>query len=133
MIGLLVIAAIIGGIFLYSSWLTKGIQPRRVVTKLSVDQLDAIFTQSVAGKGWKIVDDGNPMIAQSPLVTGIRQRIAMETVRHDDQTVAHIGPTRIVRKWYGTPTKGHTLRLRMDAFERRVKSMDGQATIVRDS
>ena len=72
---ILVIAGLYGLVTLYSKFLLSGMATRVVATGLPIEQIRNVFVQKVAGSTWKIVDDGNPMIAQSPLLTGIRQQI----------------------------------------------------------
>lgn len=62
----------------YSKFLMSGMASRTIVTSASPAQVRDAFVRKVAGSTWKIVDDGNPMIAQNPLVTGIRQQIGLE-------------------------------------------------------
>ena len=50
-------------------------------TVLTVDQVKAAFTAKVAGMGWKIIDDDNPMVAQlaailaNPMLAGAMGRL----------------------------------------------------------
>ena len=75
---ILVVAGLFGLVTLYSKFLLSGMATRVVTTGLPIEQIRNVFVQKVAGSTWKIVDDGNPMIAQSPLLTGIRQQIGLE-------------------------------------------------------
>lgn len=69
----------------YSKFLMSGMASRTIVTSASPAQVRDAFVRKVAGSTWKIVDDGNPMIAQSPLVTGIRQQIGLEVRQEGGQ------------------------------------------------
>lgn len=124
-LGIAVLAAIIGGYIAYGSWLTSGIKPRTFDTSVPADRLRDLFVTKVARAGWKVVDDGNPMVAQSPLLTGIRQQIGL-TVRSKGQGRASVvvGPQRWVTSW-GVPKKGHTIRMRLNAFVDAVRAEDG--------
>jgi len=120
----LVIIGSIAGWVAYGNWLKSGIKPRRFVTTLGPHDVRSLFTDRVARTGWKIVDDGNPLVAQSSLVTGIRQQIGVEVARAaNGQTSVQVGPNRIVTK-YGVPKKGHTIRLRLNSFVGAVRAHD---------
>lgn len=109
--------------FAYATWLTNGIKPRVFKTRVPKTQLRDQFSEKVARAGWKIVDDGNPLIAQSSLITGIRQQIALELSEDGPVTTVRVGPQRWVTKW-GVPVKAHTIRLRLDSFVKAVREMD---------
>ena len=122
--GIAILIALIGGHVAYGSWLTKGIRPRHFTTGLSVHEIRRIFDEKVARTGWKVVDDGNPMIAQSSLITGIRQQISLQTATDDaGRTTVVVGPQRWVTKW-GVPKKGHTIRMRVNGFIASAKGSD---------
>ena len=129
MVGLLAILVVVGlfaGYFRYLSFLRNGVKPQTVTTDLGVDDLRGIFVDRVCHSGWRIIDDGNPMVAQSSLATGTRQQIGL-TLRRDDAggVTATIEPLRLrVKVWTRVPTKGHTLRIRMNSFVRAVTSAD---------
>lgn len=123
-IGIAALVAFFAGYMAYASWLSNGIRPRQFNTQLSAEQVRSLFSDKVARTGWKIVDDGNPMIAQSSLVTGIRQQITLIVQRNEDGSCAvRVGPQRWVTKW-GVPKKAHTIRLRLDSFVTAARSMD---------
>jgi hypothetical protein len=129
-LGIGVLIAFAAAYFAYASWLTKGIRARQFTTRLSVEQLHSLFGEKVARAGWKVIDDGNPMIAQSSLATGIRQQIAMVVQRNQDGTcTVNVGPQRWVTKW-GVPKKAHTIRLRLDSFVTAVKAVDASVAPV---
>lgn len=107
----------------YGNWLTNAIKPRQFETRLTPDVLRDLFSQKVAGMGWKIVDDGNPMVAQSPLATGIRQQISLRLEKDGDVLSVSVGPERWVTK-FGTPKKGHTIRMRLNGFVNAVAAQD---------
>lgn len=123
-LGIGVLVLLIVGYMAYASWLTEGMKPRSFDTAVPADRLRALFTGKVARAGWKVVDDGNPIVAQSSLATGIRQQIAL-TVRADgpDRTEVVVGPQRWVTKW-GVPKKAHTIRMRLNAFVEAVRAED---------
>lgn len=122
--GIAILVVLIGGRIAYGNWLTKGIRPRHFATRLPVHEVRRIFDEKVARTGWKVVDDGNPMIAQSSLITGIRQQISLETTTDSTgQTTVVVGPQRWVTKW-GVPKKGHTIRMRVNAFVASAKGSD---------
>lgn len=113
----------------YDSFKRNGFRPRTVDTQLSADELREIFHDTVAGKGWSVVDDGNPMIAQSGLLAGIRQQIALEVTETDTGSRARIAVIRYSRKVLGGTTKAYTLRWRMNAFLNEVQRTDHDATV----
>jgi len=83
-----------------------------------------LFTDRVARSGCKIVDDGNPLVAQSSLATGIRQQIGVQVAKAaNGETTVRVGPNRWVTK-YGVPKKGHTIRLRLNSFVEAVRAQD---------
>lgn len=123
--GLIILA--IGAYFFYVDWLKKSVLNRNFTTNASPDQVRALFNEKVAKTGWKIVDDGNPMVAQSSLAAGIRQQLRLITTTDaNGQTVVQVGPSRIVTKgWFlKVPSKAHTLRMRMDSFVKAVTALD---------
>jgi hypothetical protein len=130
-VGIVILVAVIGGYIAYGNWLTNGIKPRVFTTRVSADQLRRTFVDKVARAGWKVVDDGNPMVAQSSLATGIRQQIALELgTGRDGAMRVRVGPNRWVTSW-GVPRKAHTIRMRMDSFVKAVQQSDGSIAVTR--
>lgn len=125
---LLVLA--VAGYIGYNVFKNRGMRPRQVVTDLPPHQLRKIFVEAVAHTGWSIVDDGNPMIAQSGLLSGIRQQIALRVEEEDGRTCAHLAVIRYSKKTFGGATKAHTLRWRMSTFVSRVRAADNNASVV---
>jgi len=126
-IAVLVLIAALVSAYWWTDLQNKGVRPRAMRTSASVDQVAEAFDAAVAGMGWKVVDPSNPRIAQSPLLSGIRQRIAMTYGRNPDGRLSVvIAPIRISKKGllFRRPTKAHTLRMRMNGFERRVTQVD---------
>lgn len=127
----MILVVLIGAHIAYASWLTNGIKPRAFTTSVSADHLRRTFVDKVARAGWKVVDDSNPMVAQSSLATGIRQQIALELgTAGDGATRVRIGPNRWATKW-GVPKKGHTIRLRMDSFVKAIQQRDASIAVTR--
>ena len=112
----------------YSNYLRSGMAARIVVTTLPAERVREVFVRKVAGSTWKITDDGNPMIAQSPLVTGIRQQIALETSQDGGKCRATVEVIRWSEK-SGTPNKAHTLRMRLSAFVKEIQLLDPRAQV----
>jgi hypothetical protein len=114
------------GVFAYQRWLRNGVQPRTVRSALDADSIRDIFLATVCTSGWHIVDDGNPLVAQSSLATGTRQQLAMKvTVADDGRLDARIWPARLmVKSLSRVPTKGHTLRMRMNRFVNALEAAD---------
>lgn len=130
-LGIVMLLALIAGYIAYSNWLTNGIRPRQFTTRMSPEQVRSLFSDRVARTGWKIVDDGNPMVAQSSLVTGIRQQITLIVQRNDDDScTVRVGPQRWVTSW-GVPKKAHTIRLRLDSFVGAARSVDASIAPVK--
>jgi hypothetical protein len=125
--GFLVVIAFILFAVYWTKLQNDGVRPRSFTTNATVDQLVTAFDQKVAGHGWKVIDSGNPRIAQSSLVTGIRQQIGLFYTRTDSGvlTVA-IAPIRVAKKGLllRRPTKSHTLRIRMNSFEAALREAD---------
>lgn len=126
----LFLAVLAVGAIGYIGVLRKGIKARQFTTSLTVHEVREIFVEKVARAGWKVVDDGNPMVAQSNLATGRRQQINLSTSVNTDGTLtADIRPARIIVKWGFIPTKGHTLRTRMNSFVKAVTAHDTSAVV----
>ena len=115
----------------YYGWLRRSVATRIIETSLSADELRRIFDQTVAKMGWKIVDTGNPRVAQSSLMAGMRQQISLTIKAADNgKQVAVVTVPRLVVKMLGrVPTKAHTLRIRMNAFTEAVKAADRNAHV----
>jgi hypothetical protein len=128
-VGIILLVVLIGAVIAYNSFKYRGFRPRTIQSSLPVEQLRVIFEQTVSGKGWTIVDDGNPMIAQSGLLAGIRQQIALTTSPIGTGTMARIHVLRYSKKVLGGPTKAYTLRWRMSAFLAAVQRADLHATV----
>ncbi|WP_116202819.1 hypothetical protein [Amycolatopsis circi] len=128
-LGIVVLIVLIGLCLGYNTFKTRGFRPRRVETSLSAQQLRGIFAEKVAGHGWSIVDDGNPMVAQSALLAGIRQQIALNVVENNGRSVANLAVTRYSKKVLGGATKAYTLRWRMNAFLSHVQRLDASASV----
>lgn len=130
-VGIIILIALIGGAVAYSNWLKRGVRARDLTTGLSTQQLRNLFTERVARAGWSIVDDGNPMVAQSSLATGVRQQIGLWIQPNGSGSHVRIAPMRLTRKALtGTPTKGHTLRIRMNSFVDAVRAHDPATDVV---
>ncbi len=125
-VGILILVVPIVIWWKYTSWLQAGVQPRTMTSQLTPDELRDLFLGTVCTSGWKVVDDGNPMVAQSSLVTGMRQQLALQVTPSEDGTYeARIFPVRLVVKTLSRiPTKAHTLRMRMNRFVAAVRSAD---------
>jgi hypothetical protein len=129
-VGILLLAGLIIAAIAYNSFKKNGFRPREVTTTLATGDLRAIFERTVSGKGWSIVDDGNPMVAQSSLLSGIRQQIALRVEDAGGRRVARIAVTRYATKVFGGTTKAYTLRWRMSAFLAEVQRSDVSAAVV---
>ncbi|USN97284.1 MAG: hypothetical protein H6799_02835 [Candidatus Nomurabacteria bacterium] len=67
---------LIGLYFATTFWSLRRMRPIMAYTTLSRDRLKDIFRSSMTRWGWKVIDQSNPIIAQSSFLTG-RQGIAM--------------------------------------------------------
>jgi hypothetical protein len=131
MIGVLVILLLLGIYIAYVSWLKRGVKPRTFQTALSADQVRTLFVDTVARAGWQVVDDGNPLVAQSSLLTGVRQQIGLSTHQGPNGVEVDVRPMRLqVKVLSRVPTKGHTLRIRMDSFVSAVRQSDPNLQLV---
>ena len=125
MVAVIIIVLLIAGYIGYTIWLKHGVRPRVFHTTLTVDQVRAVFLDKVVRAGWQLVDDGNPMVAQSSLVTGTRQQIGLTTASSGGGLRVDIRPLRMrVKVLTRVPTKGHTLRIRMNSFVSGVRALD---------
>jgi len=128
-LAILLLAALITIKIGYDSFKVRGFRPRELDTRLSAVELRRIFQHTVAGTGWSIVDDGDPMVAQSGLLAGIRQQIALRLDEDGDRTRARIAVTRYSKKVFGGATKAYTLRWRMNAFIAQVRQADASVSV----
>jgi len=129
-LGILLLAGLVVAKISYDSFKKRGFRPREVTTTLTEQRLRQIFEQTVSGRGWSIVDEGNPMVAQSSLLAGIRQQIALCIRETNGRRVAHITVVRYSAKVFGGTTKAYTLRWRMSAFLAEVQRADVSADVV---
>jgi hypothetical protein len=128
-IGILVIGVIIVAVIGYNKFKINGFRPRTVTTRLTGEQLRAIFRDTVAGASWSIVDEGNPIVAQSNLLMGIRQQIALQVLEANGSTQARIMVLRYSKKVLGGATKAYTLRWRISSFLNEVVRTDRGASV----
>lgn len=128
-VGILFLVVVIAAAIGYNNFKLKGFRPRMVTTRLTGDQLRAIFRSTVAGTGWSIVDEGNPIVAQSGLLAGIRQQIALQVTETDRGTQCRIMVLRYSKKVLGGATKAYTLRWRINAFLNQVQRTDQGASV----
>jgi hypothetical protein len=126
---IVLLAALISAGIGYNTFKENGFRPREVTTRLSASQLRGIFRRTVAGRGWSIMDEGNPMVAQSSLVAGIRQQITLQVDEHEGTTRARIAVARYSKKTLSGATKAYTLRWRMNAFLGEVQRSDHSASV----
>ncbi|MFD6072516.1 MULTISPECIES: hypothetical protein [Amycolatopsis] len=124
---LLVIAVLYLG---YAALKRHGFRPRRVETALSGQQLRQVFTKKIAGRGWSVADDGNPMIARSPEFDGVRQGISLEISEAGGRTVGELAAVLHKKKLFGDTAKAHSLRWRMNAFLAQVRRLDATAKVM---
>lgn len=124
---LLVIAVLYLG---YTAFKRHGFRPRRVETALSGRQLRQVFKKKIAGKGWSVADDGNPMIARSAESGGLRQGISLEISEADGRTVGELTAVLHKKKLFGDTAKAHSLRWRMNAFLAQVRRLDSTAKVM---
>lgn len=120
---LLVIAVLYLG---YTAFKRHGFRPRRVETALSGQQLRQVFKKKIAGKGWSVADDGNPMIARSG---GVREGISLAISEADGRTIGELAAVLHKKKLFGDTAKAHSLRWRMNAFLAQVRRLDSTAKV----
>ncbi|QNN54014.1 hypothetical protein [Nocardioides mesophilus] len=120
-----------GGLAAYVAWARACISPRVVTTRLAEPTVRALFKERVSRAGWLVVDQGMPMVAQSSMLFGGRQRIYLHTRSEvDDTLVVEVGPLRWESR-YGVPTSSHTIHARIDAFVGALTSKDPDAVVTR--
>lgn len=122
--GIVLIAALVAYVpFLI--WKVRVVRPKTFVSHLHPETIRTAFEAKVATTGWKIIDAGNPMIAQSPLLGGIRQQVALLLEPHAQGVEGSYETIRYVKKVLsGVPTKGVTLGLRKSAFFKELKKLE---------
>lgn len=128
--GALIVVLIIGLYLGYNAFKRHGFRPRRVETKLSEQQLRQVFKKKVARNGWSIADDGNPMIAQSAALAGIRQQISLRVSKANGLTIGELAVIHQSAKAIGGTAKAYTLRWRMSAFIAQVRRLDTGAKVM---
>lgn len=129
-LGILVLGGFLAAYLAYARWLESGMQPRSFSTSLDEHALRELFADRVARAGWKVVDDGNPMVAQSSMLSGIRQQIYLRLAEHDGGLRVTTGPSRWVTSW-GVPKKAHTIRMRLNSFVSAVQSRDAAIVVTK--
>jgi hypothetical protein len=113
-------------------WVTatrRAIRARTVDTALPPAHVRQIFADAVTGMGWRIVDEGEPLVAQSTILTGPRQRIVLHTGVAHGRTYAAAEVTWYDGRWIGMPRRPWTLQWRMDRFVREVERADPTANV----
>lgn len=128
-LGVLFIVVLIAAAIGYNNFKVRGFRQREVTTQLPPQALAAIFEQKVCGMGWSMIDRGNPLVAQSTLLAGIRQQIALQVADNGSHRVARIWVPRYSKKLLGGATKAYTLRMRMSGFLSEVQRQDAAATV----
>lgn len=123
-IGALLVIPLAWGYWEYNKWLKRGFVAHHVVTSLRPDEIRAIFDRTVAVFGWKIVSDGDPRLAQSPIYTGVRQQIGLEMETTANQTEVLISPARWSARNGVFPRKAHTMRIRLKRCARAIEAAD---------
>lgn len=109
----------IAGVLAYVYWLKHSVRLQRMTTRLNVDQLEAVFANTVARNGWT-VDGHDPMTASSGAGGGIRTSIS----DCGEYRSVSIEPFDAQRSFLGLPSQAQGVRFRMNGFVRRVRSMD---------
>lgn len=132
-IAIVVVVGLVWANAAYNHHLRQGFRPRVVITTLEDQQLGELFERHVAHAGWHLESPAWPLVAQSPLLTGIRQQIQLSIgtdARHPGAKAVQIQVSRFARKRFsGSPTKAHTLRIRIEAFLKAVQAADPQAVV----
>jgi hypothetical protein len=107
----------------------RSVRSRRVSTTLPPEVVRRLFVENVTGFGWRVAKDGNPLVAQSTLLAGRRQRVALTVRRDGDRTVAVVDVVRYAGQLTRVPVRPHTIRLRVAAFLRAVVAADPGARV----
>ncbi|WP_410649721.1 hypothetical protein [Amycolatopsis sp. cmx-4-54] len=114
----------------YLAYKRHGFRPRRVETALSGQRLRQVFKKKIAGRGWSVADDGNPMIARSAESGGVRQGISLEISEAGGRTVGELAAILHKKKLFGDTAKAYSLRWRMNAFLAQVRRLDSTAKVM---
>lgn len=107
------------------------IAPRVLVTELAEPTVRALFKQRASRNGWLVVDDGSPMVAQSSVLQGGRDRIYLHT-RSGEHGRLHVevGPAQWEEKW-GFPVRAHSISQRIESFLEAVTEKDPSVRVTR--
>ncbi len=114
----------------YVAFKRHGFRPRRVETTLTGQQLRQVFKKKIAGRGWSVADDGNPMIARSAEFDGIRLGISLKISVADGRTVGELAAILQQKKIFGDTAKAYSLRWRMNGFIAQVRRLDSTAKVM---
>ncbi len=117
LLGAAALAALGGAVVLVARrGLRRRIAPRVLVTDLADPTVRALFKERLSRGGWLVLDGGRPMLAQSSVLRGGRERIYLQT-RAGDHGRLHVevGPVRWEERW-GLPLRTHSICRRLDAF-----------------
>lgn len=141
----LLIMALLVGVVWYVRFVKRGIQMRYAVTRLKGPEIRKAFENAVTGVAWKIIEeDETHIIARGgrsnwwivlPIIgylIGGKQSITCvwkEGANEEDTTELSVGITEHWEgRWFSSmPIKGHTLRVRMNRFQRAVSDLDPSA------
>jgi len=129
------VALYVGVVRSYGSLLRAGIRKRLLVTDLEDWEIAEVFRLHVATGGWKLVHEGHLTVAQSPLIAGRRQQLAIEIEELEDDPGKNrvlIGVVRHTVNDNGNPAKAHTLRIRIKRFIRGMQVADPSTEVYED-
>lgn len=128
--GIALLVGIFWAAWRYRKYLERSIAPRVIETALTAEQLLRVFDASVARASWTIIDTGNPRVAQSSIITEMRNQISLTIDGTEDgKQIAVVQIPRLVLQLGNAPAKTHTLRMRMNAFIDAVQACDDSARI----
>lgn len=105
-------------------WLVVGrlaarpIEPRRLVTPRTPQQVAAAANAAIGVRGWSLIDADNPVVFRSPVWRGSVQEIAVLSLRSQFGTIVVVGPVRYLRRGGDlVPACSGSVQRRLNRFE----------------
>ena len=125
----LILLSVVAVNLLYAEIAYRSLRSRDLDTALPPARLRELFAETVAGFGWRIVEDGDPYVAESGLLTLSYQRIGLTLEPlGGGRTEARVDVLRYSGQWLVPfPHRPHTIRWRINAFVRAVLAEDPTA------
>ncbi|NLA34326.1 MAG: hypothetical protein GX868_01415 [Actinobacteria bacterium] len=102
----------------------RAIEPRRLLTHRTTEQVVAAAHAAIRVRGWTLIDDHNPVVFRSPLWRGRTQEIAVLSQRSRSGTIVVAAPLRYFRNSTGfVPSLSRSTNRRLKRFEELLHAM----------